>query len=228
MSAPAAVDFLNELNEVDSITALQKACSQDSVIVFKLAEYPIAVQTVIDSFIDKRAMLGREVSELKFDMDQVVSIKFNIGTEVFFVKTKLKRHLNKVYFDMFSKVIQLKRRKEPRLVVPKRWAQTANILSAANPAEVLKCHVHDISQSGIRFELLDNSVIFSREDVIKIQFKIYKRAEVVTDAIVRFCLNRTNQNALLGMEFYNLKDIQQERIASIVSDIVHYEATAKF
>ncbi len=228
MTTTGNADFLNELNETDSITALQSASSQKSTFVFKLAEYPSPFQTSIVSFINKRVVLGKEIGDLLFDMNQIVSIKFNVGTEVFFVKTQLKRHVDKVYFDMTSKVMQLKRRKEPRYLIPKKWNQSASILNKINLSNLVKAQVQDISISGIRFELAETNIQFKSQDLVKIQFQIYKRAAMSADAIVRFYANRPGHGAIMGMEFYNLKDVQKERVMHIVNDITNFQSTQKF
>ena len=228
MATSGSIDFLNELSETESAIALQSAYSQKSIFIFKLAEYPNALQTKIESFVDKRAELGFELSELKLNLDQDVSIKFNVGTEVYFVKTKLKKHLTRLYFDRSAKVQQLKRRREARYTIPKKWTQSSSILNNVKALNLVECQVQDISLNGIRFEVSDSNMIFKRDDIIKIQFQIYKRAEIATDAIVKFFLRRPGQTSLLGMEFYNLKDVQQERIRHIVDDIINFQSLQKF
>jgi hypothetical protein len=228
MSSFVIVDFLIDLNKTDSLVVLKNASSQKSVLVFKLAEFSQLQQTKIDYFLDKKVILGKEVSELNFNLEQDVSIKFNIGTEIYFVKTQLKKHLNKIYFDMSSKVLQLKRRKESRYLIPKKWNQSAHILNNSKALNLISCHVQDISLSGIRFEVLDQTVIFKRDDIIKFQFQIYKRAEIASYGIVRFYLNRAGHSSILGLEFFNLKEVQKERISNIVEDIVNFQTVNKF
>ncbi len=221
MSTPGVIDFLVEISETEAGVVLQKALVQKSVFVFKLAESPSPMQTTIDSFFDKRVILDKEVANVQFNVEQDVSIKFNIGTEIFFVKTKLKRYLNRVYFDKSSKVIQLKRRKEPRYVVPKKWNQVASVGGIA-------CQVQDISMSGIRFECADAGVAFDPKEVARIQFQIYKRGAIEVDAIIHFFLARPGLPSLIGMEFQNVKDVQQEKIKSVIDDIINFQLPPKF
>jgi c-di-GMP-binding flagellar brake protein YcgR len=128
---------------------------------------------------------------------------------------------------MNLKVIQLKRRREPRFNIPKKWPQSASILIGAPQPEFIKCNVVDISLSGIRFEILQQHPEYKREDIIKIKFQIYKRAEVSTLAIVRFILVRPNASSILGLEFAEISNIQKERVAHIVQDIHLYNSTNK-
>jgi c-di-GMP-binding flagellar brake protein YcgR len=135
--------------------------------------------------------------------------------------------MNHFYVDMGVKVIQLKRRKEPRFHIPKGWNQSGAIfLPKAN--EILKCSLIDISKSGVRFEVLDQiKTTFKRDDILKIKFQIHKRAEVQTTAIVRFALHRPNANSIIGMEFATISEVQNERVSSIVEDIQMFNSTQK-
>ncbi len=221
MSAPGVVDFLVEVPEADAFQVLQTAAAKKSIFVFKLAEAPTPYQTTIESFFDRRVILDKDVAHLEFNPEQDVSIKFNVGTEIYFVKTKLKKYLNRIYFDKSSKLIQLKRRKEPRYVVPKKWTQVASLGG-------IPCTVQDISLSGIRFECLDQSVVFKTKEVVSIQFQVYKRAAITTDALIHFFLSRQGQSSLIGMEFQGMKEVQQEKVKAVIEDIINSQAQPKF
>lgn len=221
-------EFLNELNEAESLIALRSAHSQKSHFVFKVEEHPNPIITSIDNFLDKRAILTTEVKDIKISDAKEVSMKFNVGTEIYFVKAHIKSHLNRYYFDMSSKVIQLKRRKEPRFLIPKKWTQSAGIFIAPPKIETLKCNVVDISLSGIRFEVPERCPVLKRDDIIQIKFQIYKRGEVTLKAIVRFALLRPNMPAILGLEFTaDTPHVQKERVAHIVEDINMFNSLNK-
>lgn len=221
MASGGVIDFLVDVPDDEVGMVLQGAFSQKSVFVFKLAESPTPFQTSIESFFDKRVILGSDVSHLQFDPEQDVSIKFNVGTEVYFVKTKLKRYLNRLYFERTAKFVQLKRRKEPRYLVPKKWNQSALLSGVA-------CTVQDISLSGIRFECTDPKVVFKAKDIVPMQFQIYKRAEISAEAIIHFFLSRPGHSSLIGMEFISMTDVQKEKVKAIVDDIINYQAVTKY
>lgn len=220
-------EFLSELTESESLATLRAAHSQQSPFIFKLDAETQPMKMLITNFLDKRAILDTEVNKVKLPEDKEISFKFHVGTEVFFVKTLVRSHLNRYYFDMASKVIQLKRRKEPRYFLPKKWNHTAHIVINQQKSQYLKCVVQDISLSGIRFEVLEGITNYKRDDIIQIKFQIHKRAEVMTQAIVRFVLNRPNLNTLLGLEMAETSDVNKQRIANIIEDINLYNATTK-
>lgn len=218
-------EFLSELTETESLSTLRLAHKQKSAFIFKVETHLNPITAYIENFSDKRAILTTEISDVSLPTDKEISMKFNVGTEIFFVKTHVKSYLNRYYFDMLSKVIQLKRRKEPRFLIPPKFNQTAAVI---NPDGDVPSKVLDISLSGIRFELLKPSTVYQRDDVIKVKFQIHKRAEVQSVAIVRFALNRPGANQILGLEFAaDITDINKGRVANIVEDIQIYNSTIK-
>jgi hypothetical protein len=220
-------EFLNELSETDALAALKGAYSTRSPFIFKIEGMDQPVKAFINSFADKKVILTPEPPNIILPVDKEISLKFLVGTEVYFIKTVFKNHLNRFCIDMSAKVIQLKRRKEPRFLIPKGWNQSGSII-LQNAVQTLKCNVVDISKSGIRFEVLEQPKIpFHRDDIVKIKFQIHKRGEVQTTAIVRFALNRPNAASIVGLEFANITEVQNERVSSIVTDIELYLATHK-
>lgn len=227
--ATGSADFLTELNIKDSLAVLQSARSAKSTLVFKVDIYPKPCKTFIDNFTDKRAILSVELKDLSLPEDKEVSIKFNVGSEVYFVKTFIRTHLNRYFFDMSSKVFHLKRRKEPRYNIPKKWPQTTCIVLNAMKKSELKSSVVDLSLSGIRLEFKKNQMTpaFRRDDIILIKFQIYKRAEIECTAIVRFILNKDNSPVIVGLEFANISVVQKKRVSSIIEDIKLFSALNK-
>ncbi|MBC7419447.1 MAG: PilZ domain-containing protein [Bdellovibrio sp.] len=222
-------DFLNPLDERESLVTLQNAYAQRSVFYFKTDASEKTVAASIDSFVDKKVILKLETPDIPVTIDVDVNIKFNIGTEVYFAKTPIQRHLGLPCFDLGAKIIQLKRRKEPRYLIPKKWIHTAGLVSSQPNMKPIPCSVVDISLSGMRLEIKDLTQIeCKRDEVIKIQFQVHRRAEVTCNAVVRFYMNRLHHGTLLGLELVFSKDMQKERVASIVEDIISFQNGQKF
>ena len=228
MSGGGITEFLSELSESESLSALREAYNRNSPLVVKLETQPAPVRIMIGTFADRRIIVAPDPPGVVLPTDRELSLKFNIGTEVYFIKTTIKSFTNRYYIDMNTKVIQLKRRREARFTIPKNWSQSGSIL-LPKQGENIRCNVIDISKSGIRFEVLDLfQPRFQRDDIIKIKFQIHKRAEVNATAIVRFVLHRPALNSLLGMEFAtDVSDVNQQRIASIVDDIQLFLSTQR-
>ena len=218
--ARPVTEFLIDLNENESFLALQSAYSQKSVLLFKTEAAPKIINCTIDSFVDKKVILKLEDPSTPIAVGVEVSMKFSLGTEVYFVKAPIKKQGTLAYFDVSAKVIHLKRRKEPRYVIPKKWNQAAAIISASPGIKPVPCTVIDISASGLRLEVKESVHInCKRDDIIKVQFQIHRRAEVACDAIIRFFMNRNGAGTLLGLELIFMKEVQRERVVGVVEDI---------
>jgi len=218
-----SAEFLVELEENDASIAMQKCIDSFSDLIIKIDNDPQTYTAKV-----KRSENGNVFIETPFEdklktVSENVSIKFFIGTEVFFIKTPLFVHEEQVCFAEKSKIIQLKRRKEERHNIPEGWQQLAAIWSiqqkTKNDAVVI-----DISYSGIRFEVLNLTLPVEKGDVIRIQFKINKRSEVVCDAKVRFKLKKQNGAHIFGLEFGRIQDSQKSRVRSVVDDIIAHNA----
>lgn len=218
-----AGEFLTELEEKDAFLALHNCFTLNSDLMLKNDTDPTAVSARIGFFADKKVFLETTATEKLAGFVGTTSIKFFIGTEVYFIKTTLEVIDDQICFDQTSKIIQLKRRKEPRYNVPEKWNQTAAVwsieLKIKNPARVT-----DISFSGCRFEVPKLSLSINKGDQIRIQYQIFKRADVVCDAIVRFIMRKPNGTTVLGLEFTQLQKSHKSRINSIVEDLVNHYA----
>lgn len=219
-----SAEFLVELEENDASIAMRKCIDSFSDLIIKIDNDPQTYTAKV-----KRSENGSVFIETPFEdklktVSESVSIKFFIGTEVFFIKTPLLNHEGQIYFSEKIKIIQLKRRKEERYNVPVEWQQLAAIWSVQQKIKN-EAIVMDVSYSGIRFEVTQLTLPVEKGDIIRIQFKINKRSEVVCDAKVRFKLKKPNGSHVFGMEFGRIQDSQRSRVRSVVDDIIAYNAT---
>lgn len=218
-----AGEFLVELEEKDAFVALQNCFNMNSDMTLKNEMDSSAVSAKIAYFADKKVFLESPAIEKLFTFMGLTSIKFFIGTEVYFIKVPLEVVNDGICFPQDAKILQLRRRKEQRYNLPEKWNQNAAVwsiqLKTKNNARVV-----DISNSGIRFEVPKLTLSISKGDQIRIQYQIFKRAEIVCDAVVRFIMTKPNGSAVLGLEFVNLQKTHKSRIGSIVEDLVNHYA----
>lgn len=224
-TAPAntanAGEFLVELDAKEALAALQNCFSQNSEMILKNDSDPQPVPAKISHIADQKVFLETPALEKVFMFMDLTSIKFFIGTEVYFIKVALEVINDAICFDQNIKVVQLRRRKEPRYNIPEKWNQSAAVwsieLKQKNNAKVI-----DLSLSGIRFEVPRLTLIINKGDQIRIQYQIFKRAEVVCDAVVRFIMRKPNGTVVLGLEFTQLQKSHKARIGNIVEDLVNH------
>lgn len=218
-----AGEFLVELEEKDAFLSLHNCFTLNSDMILKNEADPNPVTARIGFFADKKIFLETAQTEKLATFHGQTSIKFFIGTEVYFIKTVLEVIDDQICFDQGSKIVQLRRRKEPRYNIPEKWNQTAAIwsieLKIKNPARVT-----DISYNGCRFEVPKLTLNINKGEQIRIQYQIFKRADVVCDAIVRFIMRKPNGTTVLGLEFTQLQKSHKSRIYNIVEDLVNHYA----
>jgi c-di-GMP-binding flagellar brake protein YcgR len=216
-----AGEFLIELEEKEAFLALHNCFTAGSDLTIRNEIEPTPVSAKIGFFADKKVYLETAHADKLAAFTGQTSIKFFIGTEVYFIKTTLEVVEKQICFDQSSKVVQLRRRKEPRYNIPEKWNQTAAIwsieLQIKNEAKVT-----DISLGGCRFEIPKLSLDINKGDQIRLQYQIFKRANVVCDAIVRFIMRKPNGTAVLGLEFTQLQKGHKSRIDSIVEDLINH------
>ncbi|MCM2353069.1 MAG: PilZ domain-containing protein [Pseudobdellovibrio sp.] len=218
-----AGEFLVELEEKDAFLALHNCFTLNSDLILKNEADPNPVSAKIQFFADKKIFLETpQLDKLALFQGQT-SIKFFIGTEVYFIKTSLEVVDDQICFDQSSKIVQLRRRKEPRYNIPEKWNQTAAVWSIELRIKNL-ARVTDISYGGCRFEVPKLSLSINKGDQIRIQYQIFKRADVVCDAIVRFIMRKPNGTTVLGLEFTQLQKSHKSRINNIVEDLVNHYA----
>ena len=218
-----AGEFLVELEEKDAFLALHNCFTMNSDMILKNETDPNPVSAKIGFFADKKVFIETlHVEKLMTFMGQT-SIKFFIGTEVYFIKTNLEVVDDQICFDQNSKIVQLRRRKEPRYNIPEKWNQTAAIWSIELKIKN-QARVTDISYNGCRFEVPKLSLSINKGDQIRIQYQIFKRADVVCDAIVRFIMRKPNGTTVLGLEFTQLQKSHKSRINNIVEDLLNHYA----
>ncbi len=219
-----AGEFLIELEEKDAFLALHNCFTLNSDLILKNEADPThPISAKIGFFADKKIFLETTQTDKLATYLGLTSIKFFIGTEVYFIKTTLEVLDDQICFDQSAKIVQLRRRKEPRYNIPEKWNQTAAVwsieLKIKNPAKVT-----DISYNGCRFEVPKLTLSINKGDQIRIQYQIFKRADVVCDAIVRFIMRKPNGTTVLGLEFTQLQKSHKSRINSIVEDLMNHYA----
>lgn len=224
MSAPNtanAGEFLVELEESEGFSALQNCLTAGSELILRNESDPSAVAAKMSSFADQKVFLETTQVEKLSTFKGLTSIKFFIGTEVYFVKTPLEVVDQKVCFEQSAKVVQLRRRKEPRYNIPEKWNQISAIwsieLKLKNEGKVT-----DISNGGCRYEIPNLTLELKKGDKIRLQYQIFKRAVVVCDGIIRFIMRKSNGTTILGLEFVDLQKGNKARIDNIVEDLINH------
>lgn len=185
------------------------------------------LQARIISLHDKKVILKLEGLAVDLGETEDISFKFNVGTEVFFVKTTVKKFLNQYYFDLSAPVVELKRRQQVRYVIPKKWKQNIVIAGSLKNNVPVAAVVLDLSLTGLRIEVLEAEIPFKVDQFIEVQFNIHQRAAITCQTLVRFLKSTPGKASILGLEFLSLTPAQQEKVRSLIDDLKNYIAINK-
>lgn len=220
-------EYLFELDAQKSLEALQNCYSQKSILIFKSSSSNHVLRARIESFVDRKVILKFDNLASDIDLNEVLSIKFNVGTEVFFVKTSLKKFLTQYYFDLTVQVIELRRRKQTRYEIPKKWKQNAALPKTYIKEQPVLCRILDLSLTGLRIEVVANENLFQIDQILEVQFQIHQRASIACQTIIRFIKANPNNSICLGLEFLPLNAAQVEKISSLLEDLKNFIALDK-
>ena len=216
-----ATEYLVEIPEMEALQMISQSMIGQVEFSIKL-EKSIQTYTAKIDKIGQGKIFFRPKTPLKESIEvQVGTIKFFVGTEVFFLKSQVE-FLNGCFtIPHQTKIIQFKRRKFIRYVIPPKWNQTAALRSFETKFK-LNAKVLDISLGGIRLEVTEPiTTPIGKGEIYRIQFQIFKRGETLCDGEIKFIGPRPNGVTLIGLEFRNLSESHQSRIQSVIDDIIN-------
>ncbi len=214
-------EYLVEISEMEALQMISQ-CMINQV------EFSIKLEKNIQTYLAKIDKIGQgkiffrpKVIPKENIENQIATIKFFVGTEVFFLKSQFEYVNGCFAIPHHAKIIQFKRRKFVRYVLPTKWNQTSALRSIETKFKV-NAKVLDISMGGLRLEVtepLNNQI--KKGEIYRIQFQIFKRGDTLCDGEVKFIGARPNGVTLIGLEFKNLSESHQSRIQSVIDDIIN-------
>lgn len=121
-------------------------------------------------------------------------------------------------------VYQLTRRKNIRFAVPAQWPQSASFYAYDNRKLKSTGRILDFSVSGLRLVVDQQLPLYTKHQIVHLQFKIYRRAEITIKATVKHIKKVKQHKQELGLEFVESTTAIQNRIDGICSDLSHHLA----
>lgn len=223
MSSTNAQEFLTELTPEEALHVFNECLAIHSDMTIKLENEVQPLHAKIDFLADGKVFLKLSIDYKSINYVGLSNVKFFIGTEVYFIKTQLDTVNDALCFDQHTSVLHLKRRKEPRYNIPKHWDQTSTIWSLQTKAKNL-ARVLDISYHGLKLEIPAMSLNLVKNESIRVQYQLHKRARVVCDGEIKFIATKPNGAAIIGLEVKELGSVHRHKIVSIVDDLINYYA----
>ncbi|MFZ3230761.1 MAG: hypothetical protein WA160_11195 [Pseudobdellovibrio sp.] len=214
------LDYLSELKP-DEVSKVFEIIQRRSLkIQFKSPENEKVgfVQFVATESANKLCLIFKKDFNL---INQTLTFKIKIGTEIYFFKTNIKSLANDFFIQGPFKLYKLIRRKNVRYIVPDSWAQSGCILAAQKKIMNSKFNIIEISNSGMRILVFPQLPRYEKKQQIQITFKIHKRAVITVSAIIKHMKNNKLGGPILGLEFVFENAMIQNRIQNICEDLAH-------
>lgn len=157
-----------------------------------------------------------------FQKRDLLTFRIDIESQIYFFKTEGLVDTKTFALSPTDPIYELVRRKEPRFKVPEKWPQFGMVLSAAKRELKSLASIVEISLSGMRVILMPELPRFEVNQVVRVEFKIYKRAQVSVMGVVRHSRKNKFGGPTLGIEFENVQPLTQAKIQNICDDISFY------
>jgi hypothetical protein len=159
-----------------------------------------------------------------FDENMSLTFKVDLGLKLYFFKTEGQVDSKTIILNKSVYIYELVRWCEPRYKVPSSWQQFAIIFSSAQKNFKSLAKISEISYSGMRLTLTPDLPRFELNQKVKIQFKIYKRAQVAVLGTVRHLRKNKSGGPTLGIEFNEMSELVKGKIQNICDDIGYHQA----
>ncbi|MBC7742958.1 MAG: PilZ domain-containing protein [Bdellovibrionaceae bacterium] len=152
------------------------------------------------------------------------TFKMEHGTDIYFFKSTITQGEKFASIQQPLHIFKLIRRREPRYKIPSEWAQSALILATekinlATPASLI-----EVSNSGLKIHCEMDLPRFEKDQRIRVQFKVYKRAGVIVNGIIRHIRRLRTGGSTIGIEFINNTTLSAGKVQSVCDDLTFYYA----
>ena len=221
----SVLDHLKELasNNIDSL--FYNTIRMRHRVSFKIENSEVIYKGQLLRSSEKwRFQLVSPIFENKFEKTVEATFKLETAQGTYFYKSYIQWIDNEMTLIGPFKVYQLTRRKNIRFSVPKEWNQSISF----NAYEMRKVKntgkIIDFSVSGLRVIVDQELPIYQRNQELRVQFKIFRRAEITLKAVIKHIKRNSQKRQELGLEFIDLPGNIQNRIDGICDDLSHFLA----
>lgn len=213
-----------QLSKVSAYQLLTKVCKDEIVVQFKLPEEKKIFRSKLkrkDS-LDSFYLLD---DAIHLSEDTEITVKIQIEKKLFFLKTVVRNKGKYLHLDSFNNTYELIRRRSPRFYIPEHWPQEATLhAAAANSRMRSTATIIEMSQLGMKLAIEADIPRYETDQIIKLYFKMFRRAEVILKAKIIHLKKIEPQGSRLGIEFIDLDTLQQLKVKNYCDDLAFYHA----
>lgn len=200
---------------------LQRISSEGARVQMKILGSEVVHSVRLRMSLDKK-IFHVQYKGPAFQKRDLLTFRIDMESQIYFFKTEGLVDTKTISLSPTDPIYELVRRKEPRFKVPEKWPQFGMVLSAAKRELKSLASIVEISFSGMRVTLMPELPRFEVNQLVRIEFKIYKRAQVSVMGTVRHSRKNKFGGPTLGIEFDNVQPLTQSKIQNICDDISFY------
>lgn len=213
------LEYLSEISVDQSEKLLRNLVSDQVVMQARLNDDDKIISTYFLKKEDKAKFYLQGRGQYR---SQLVTFKVEIDTDVYFFKTTLGEEAQKNFIQAPIKIFRLVRRKERRYRIPEKWNHLALLLASDQMKLNTRADILEISTSGIKIFVRSDVLKLEKDHLIKVQFKIHKRAEITASGIIRHLRRNKGGGFTLGVEFVKNSNLIQGKIQNVCEDLFFY------
>ena len=216
-----AIEHIQKLKSSDAKQILLRGINEKMVLACTVGDViKVFDLTFQGTFREGQITLTSKKWDNLVGKDCAFSLK--VDTQVYFFKTKVRKLNGETFLKTDFDLFELVRRKEVRHKIPYEWPQNAALVLGSKRNKRLAANIVDLSKSGIRLQLLALVPEFRIGQKVAFTLRIHRRAIAFINGTVKHSKRVAGQLPVIGIEFFDLTPIIEDKVLNICNDIVRY------
>ncbi len=222
----SAIEYLAELSPEQSEQLFKKIYNERISVQVKLSgDDEITTHELL--WVEDKNQFS--LSGRAYSSNHLATFKIQISSDVYFFKTEVFQEGRKNIIQKPFNVFRLVRRKENRFKIPASWQQQTLVLANENMKLNSRANILEISISGLKIHAVSDLLRVTKDELIKVQFRLHKRGEMTAKGIIRHLHRNRLGGFTLGIELVKNSVLIENKIQSICEDLsFHYTHISRF
>ena len=165
--------------------------------------------------------LGIIVHSEMSELNGLFTSKITVAQELYFFSSQIESRHAEYFVRWPFKIFKLIRRKNARYFIPASWPQSGSISALEKKNLASQVTLIELSLSGIKVRVVPELPRYEKLQRVKLSFRLFRRAEIQIQGIVRHQKNNPNGGQTLGVEFFYVDKSTQYKIQNMCADLVH-------
>lgn len=166
----------------------------------------------------------QDIYELK---DRTCAFSFRIGTRMYFFKAKIQVGNKGFFVDIGFDLIELKRRRHVRFIIPENLTYDSVIISQVYKNLRIYAQLINFSESGAKIKCRESLTGIQKGATVILSVKAERRPAFMVACEVKFILRKQISQPEIGLEFIAPDRMTQNKIINLCEDLsrLHIQKT---